>query len=259
VLRLITIPISHYCEKARWALERAGLPYREDCHVQGIHRIVARRAGGGTTVPVLVTPDGVLGESEEILAWTDQQTTPEQRLFPADREERDHVLRLCRRFDQELGPRGRRLIYVHMLGQRDLVLRFNNQGVPGWEAGVIRYGWPAVKPFMNWALDISPGIEVEDERVVWEEFDFAAEALASAGPYLGGERFGAADLTFAALSAAVIAPPGYGVELPRPDVMAPATADLITRAREHPAGAYAMKLFAEHRHERVPAALTPGG
>ena len=46
VLRLITIPISHYCEKARWALERAGLPYREERHVQGIHRLAARRAGG---------------------------------------------------------------------------------------------------------------------------------------------------------------------------------------------------------------------
>ena len=28
--RLITIPISHYCEKARWALERAEIPYREE-------------------------------------------------------------------------------------------------------------------------------------------------------------------------------------------------------------------------------------
>lgn len=28
--RLLTIPISHYCEKARWALEHAGIPYRED-------------------------------------------------------------------------------------------------------------------------------------------------------------------------------------------------------------------------------------
>jgi glutathione S-transferase len=39
VLRLVTIPISHHCEKARWALERAGIPYREERHVQGIHRI----------------------------------------------------------------------------------------------------------------------------------------------------------------------------------------------------------------------------
>ncbi len=61
VLRLITIPISHFCEKARWALDRAGIGYREERHVQGIHQIVARRAGGGSTVPVLITPDGALG------------------------------------------------------------------------------------------------------------------------------------------------------------------------------------------------------
>ena len=84
VLRLVTIPISHYCEKARWALERAGIPYREERHVQAIHRIAARRAGGGATVPVLVTPEGVLGESEEILVWIDQRTPPEHRLFPAE-------------------------------------------------------------------------------------------------------------------------------------------------------------------------------
>ena len=57
--RLVTIPFSHYCEKARWALERTAMPYREERHVQGIHRFAARRAGGGVTVPVLVTPDGV--------------------------------------------------------------------------------------------------------------------------------------------------------------------------------------------------------
>ena len=127
VLRLVTIPISHYCEKARWALERAGIPYHEERHVQGIHRIAARRAGGGATVPVLVTPDGGVGESEEILAWVDERTPPELRLFPDDLRERAEVERLCRRFDEGLGPRGRRLMYIHMLPQRELTLRFNNQ------------------------------------------------------------------------------------------------------------------------------------
>jgi glutathione S-transferase len=28
--RLVTIPISHYCEKARWALGRARIAYREE-------------------------------------------------------------------------------------------------------------------------------------------------------------------------------------------------------------------------------------
>jgi len=50
-LRLITIPISHYCEKARWALERAGLSYREERHVQGVHRLAARVRGAGARCP----------------------------------------------------------------------------------------------------------------------------------------------------------------------------------------------------------------
>src|SRR3954453_21680817 len=64
--RLFTIPISHYCEKARWALERAGLAYVEERHVQGVHRFVSRRFGGAGTLPVLVTPDGVFDQSEWI-------------------------------------------------------------------------------------------------------------------------------------------------------------------------------------------------
>lgn len=251
MLRLVTIPISHYCEKARWALERVGMPYREERHVQGIHQVVARRAGGGTTVPVLVTPDGVIGDSADIIAWVDERTPPEHRLFPAEPAARDEVERVCRRFDEGLGPRGRRLMYVHMLAQRKLALRFNNEGVPGWEDRAIRYGWPLARGFVKRVLGIRPGIEVEDEAAVWREFDFVADLLADGRPCLCGERFGAADLTFAALSAPILVPPVYGVPLPQPDVLSPGMAALVERAREHSAGRYALGLFAEHRREPV--------
>lgn len=251
MLRLVTIPISHYCEKARWALGRAGISYREERHVQGIHQLAARRAGGGSTVPVLVTPDGVLAESEEILLWVDQRTPPEHRLFPDDPGSRQEVERLSRRLDEELGPRGRRLMYVHMLAQRKLMLRFNNEGVPRWEDLAIRWGWPVIVRFAQRRLGIRPGIEVEDEAAVWRELDFVAELLADGRPFLCGERFGAADLTFAALAAAVVVPPGYGVPLPQPDVLPRHTAAFVERAREHPAGRYALALFAGHRRESV--------
>jgi glutathione S-transferase len=251
VLRLVTIPISHYCEKARWALERAGIPYREERHVQGVHQIAARRAGGGRTVPVLVTPDGVLGESDEILAWVDERTSPEHRLFPAEADERAEVERLCRRLDEQLGPTGRRLMYVHMLDQPELMLRFNNEGVPPWEDRLMRWGWPLARRWARRELGIRPGIEVADEAAVWKEFDFVAGMLADGRSYLCGDRFGAADLTFAALSAASVAPPIYGTPLPQPDLMPPATAELVERAREHPAGRYALRLFAEHRRETL--------
>ena len=252
MLRLITIPISHYCEKARWALERAGLPYREERHVQGIHRMAARRAGGGATVPVLVAGDGVLGQSREILAWVDRRVPSERRLFPADAGERAEVERLCARFDDELGPKGRRLMYVHMLADRRLALRFNNQGVPRWEDSAIRHGWPLAASFIRRALGIRPGVEAADEAAVWREFDFVAGLLEDGRPHLCGDRFGASDLTFAALSAALIVPPEYGVRLPQPGQLPPATAALVRRAREHPAGRYALSLFSRHRRKQVP-------
>jgi glutathione S-transferase len=247
VLRLVTIPISHYCEKARWALERAGAPYREERHVQGIHRLAARQAGGGRTVPVLVTPDGAIGESQDILEWVDARSPSEQRLFPEQAADRGEVERVCRRLDEELGPPARRLIYVHMFSQRKLALRFNNQGVPAWEDRMIRGGWPIIRRFISRQLDIRPGIERDDEAAVWREFDYVAELLADGRPHLCGERFGAADLTFAAMSAAVILPPQYGIPLPETDALAAPLATLVERARAHPAGGYALALFAHHR------------
>ena len=101
--RLVTITFSHYCEKARWALDRAGIAYREERHVQGIHQVAARRAGGGKTVPVLVTGAGVIAESSDILHWVDARTPPADRLFPDDPQ----VESLCARFDEVLGGLGR--------------------------------------------------------------------------------------------------------------------------------------------------------
>lgn len=259
MLRLVTIPISHYCEKARWALERAGLPYREERHVQGVHQLAARRAGGGITVPVLVTPERVIGDSAEILEWVDQRLAPERRLFPLERAERHGVQALCRRLDEQLGPCGRRLMYVNMFPQRQLMLSFNNQGVPAWEDRAIRWGWPLALRFVRRALDITPGIEVEDEAVVWREFDFVAGLLADGRPYLCGERFGAADLTFAALAAAVTLPSIYGVALPQPEALPARTAALVRRAREHPAGRHALRVIAEHRERRPGARATVDG
>ena len=247
MLRLITIPISHYCEKARWALDRAGIEYREERHIQGVHQIAVRRAGGGKTAPVLVTGDRVLADSADILAWVDERTPPEERLATDDPE----VQALCRRFDEFLGPRGRRLMYVLILPHRDLLLSFNNAGVPRWEDRAMRIGWPVITRFAARELGITPGIEREDEEIVWREFDFVGELLEDGRPYLCGERFSAADLTFAALAGPAVVPPEYTVELPQPEALPAEARPLVERARQHPAGRHALEMFKRHRRARV--------
>src|SRR5690349_24994451 len=104
---LITIPISHFCEKARWALERAGIPYREQAHLQVFHRFAVRRAGGNGTAPVLVWDGRVLADSADILDATSAQAPAEQRLFPDDPRAAAEVRALEREFDTRLGPEGR--------------------------------------------------------------------------------------------------------------------------------------------------------
>jgi glutathione S-transferase len=249
--RLLTIPISHFCEKARWALDRAGLDYVEERHVQGIHQIVAKRAGGGKTMPVLVADDGVVAESEDILRYADERLEEDDRLFPADPVLRAEVEELCRRLDTHLGPDGRRLMYAHMLPLRSLMLRFNNEGVPRWEDLAMRAFWPVVTRWASRELEIKATTVRDDEPRVWAEFDAIAERLADGRPHLCGERFTAADLTFACLAAAVLVPPEYGVRLPQPDELPDALARDIGAFREHPAGTYALELFRTSRHAGV--------
>src|SRR3954453_21766698 len=106
-----------------------------------------------------------------------------------------------------------------MLREKGLTLDFNNAGVPRWGDRFLRWGWPLVVRFAARELDITPGVEVGDEACVWEGFDFAAGGLADGRGYLAGDRFPAADLTFACLAAPALVPPEYGVELPQPEVL----------------------------------------
>src|SRR5580704_2864271 len=88
--RLITIPFSHYCEKARWALDRAGVSYVEDPYLPGLH-IRPMRKVAGTTVPVLVLEGRTLRDSAEIMAYADEQAPTGRGLYPVDASDRSEV------------------------------------------------------------------------------------------------------------------------------------------------------------------------
>ena len=89
-LRLITIPISHYCEKVRWALDLLQLPYIEEKHVPAFHRSATRKYGG-ISVPVLVTKSGNFTDSTDILHYLDTINSSDFSLFPEEPELRREV------------------------------------------------------------------------------------------------------------------------------------------------------------------------
>ena len=250
---LVTIPISHFCEKARWALERAGLDYEERRHIQIVHQLATRRAGGGKTAPVLATPDGVYADSRSIVQYADTQLPANARMYPADRLERREVLALEDRFDMVIGVEGRRWLYHEVFKDTKRFSSYNLTGVPTWERRVFPFVLAPAKLYINRYLDIDAATAARALARVDEELDAVGELLSDGRRYLVGERFSAADLAFAALSAPLVVPIEYGTPLPQPDAMPAAMADRIRGWRDHPAGRFATRLFADQRRAVVAA------
>lgn len=244
---LVTIPISHFCEKARWALDRAGVPYRERAHLQVFHRFAVRRAGGGTTAPVLVWDGRVLAESSEILEAASAQAPPALKLYPDDPRAGEEVRAMERDFDERLGPEGRRWMYYELRGRSDIARDYGCTGIPGWQRRALPFVYPVAVRIIDRVLDVRPETAARAEGAVRATFDEVAERLADDRAYLCGESFTAADLTFAALAAAVLMPPEYGVPLPQPEVLPAGMSAKVDEFRAHPAGAHALRMFREER------------
>ena len=112
---------------------------------------------------------------------------------------------------------------------------------------MMRWLWPVVARWGARELEVRDDTLEQDRPRVVAAFDGIAERLGDGRPYLFGERFTAADLTFAALAAAVVAPPEYGTRLPQPgELPEPVRRDVLA-FRAHPAGAFALRMFATER------------
>jgi glutathione S-transferase len=244
--RLITIPISHFCEKARWALDRAEIAFVEEPHIQVVHVLRARRAGGGRTVPVLVTADGAITDSSSILEWVDVAGSG-PALYPPG-EAGAEARRIETWLDEGLGPDGRLWMYDSTLPILRQMRPWALAGVPRWERGFFRaLGW-ALDPAIRHYLGVDPAAARAALVAVDGVFDEIGAMLADGRPFLSGDAFTAADLTFGALSASVLVPEAYGSPLPPLGALPPAMAAEVRRLREHPAGRFAARLYAEERH-----------
>jgi glutathione S-transferase len=105
--RLITIAISHHCEKVRWALDWLNIPYIEESHVPLFHRFATHNYGG-TSVPVLVTETGAFTDSTDILHYLNTIAPESRHLYPTDPELCQEVEQLEELFDTKLGVNIRR-------------------------------------------------------------------------------------------------------------------------------------------------------
>lgn len=247
--RLITLGASHYCEKARWALERSRIPFVEEPHAPLFHRLATYRGGGQRTVPVLVTDSDVYPDSSDILELCDRHSSG--ALFGSG-EQRRLSRELEEHFDEKLGPETRRLAYYHLLDQTKLLVGVFAPGMSKPELAAFRAALPGVRALMKKSMKIdSAGAARSRERIL-QVFREVAERLSDGRPFLTGDRFTGADLTFAALAAPIVLPREYGWPVPPYEILDAPLKSELRHFRDTRAGQFALRLYAEERR-RVPA------
>lgn len=240
--RLVTFGVSHFCEKARWALDWHKIDYEEISWPPGLHRILAKRCGAkSTTVPILLDGDTVIQGSGAIIDWADDEAgNSNKRLTHLD------DLEVEQRADEVIGRHVRRLFYAETLPRFPQYAKsplFRNTSKTNRLIGDMM--WPITRKIMMRELDITRGAASESREILDVEFDWIDDKLGDGRPYLSGEKFSRADITVASLLAIFARPEQMSVyhEMQIPDALA---ADR-ERWRDRPVMRWVVTQYQNHR------------
>jgi glutathione S-transferase len=250
VSRFITFQISHYCEKVRWALDRTGFPYVEECHLPPLHRLKTTPLGG-SSVPLLVTEAEVLKDSADILKYLDTVAPPHLKLYPDSPALRDEVEELETQFNRELGVSTRQWGYFYALPNQSVMKKLWSERVPKWEKLLVPVLFPLTRRLVYFGYNVNRESALAAYRRTQEIFQTVSDRLADGRKYLVGDCFSAADIAFASLSAPGIVPPEYGGIFPQLNQLPDEMVEQIQILRDTVAGKYALRLYQEERGGKV--------
>ncbi len=245
---LITIAVSHYCEKARWALDWLKIPYIEESHVPIFHRLTTGRYGA-KSVPVLITATGVFKDSTDILHHIDGTSQGQQHLYPTDPELRQEVEQLEELFDSKLGVHIRRWGYYYRgVDNRQAMREMWLGDAPKLEQVGFEIAFPVMSRLVRRVYDVSAANAASSLQEIRQIFELVGERLADdKRGYLVGDSFSAADLTFAALAAPILQPKNHHNTKFLQKEIPPQVAEIVLELRQTKAGKYALRQYREQR------------
>jgi glutathione S-transferase len=245
------IPVSHYSEKARWALAYKGVEHERRAPLPGAHMLYALwlTRGARKTFPVLRIDGETIGDSTEIIAALERRY-PDPPLYPDDPAERQRALELEEYFDEQLGPQIRRIAWYEVSSDRDgegmslvaaesLPPSLRRIGVVRWAGS--RFG--SLYVGLRYSAN-SEELAMAAREKVLEALD-RLEAELAGREYLVGNRFSVADLTAAALFYPLTMPPEAPQALAE---MPPRLEQFVAPLRERPGARWVTEMFARHRN-----------
>ncbi len=219
MLKLYQFPISHFCEKARWALEIKELPYRKVNLSLLTYAKKTKKIAPKSSVPILEHSGEYIQNSDAIITYLDERFS-RRKLTPEDPKEAELAAAWESFADREIGPAVRLLIYHTLLEHKDLVVPLMTQDGTWYSRTTTSFAFPKMVGPMRELMKINDATAQEAEQKISTALDNMVETLGDR-EFLVGETFTRADLSVASMLAPLFMPDGYGIncwpkEIPEP-------------------------------------------
>jgi glutathione S-transferase len=212
MLTLYQFPISHYCEKIRWALDYKGLDYKIVNLLPGSHVKTIQKMAPRTEVPVLEHDGRFVQNSSDIITYLDEHF-PDPPLTPASPELQAQALEWESYADEQIGPQIRLFCYYYFLDRPDILLPMLTLGQPWYKRLLFRLIYPKVRTVIRRFLHINQRTAATSLVKLTGAID-RLHGYRQQHPFLAGDNFSRADLAAAALLAPLCRPDKYGLEWP---------------------------------------------
>lgn len=212
-MRLYQFPVSHFCEKVRWALDYKGLHYEVQDLLPGRHVRTIRSLAGSSSVPLLIDNGLKIQGSAEIIDYLEQQY-PQHRLTPVSSKYQAIAREWEQRLDDETGPDVRLLCYHYLLQQPSLIIPLLSYRQPWHVSWLLRLGFGKVEKGMRRWMRINERTAAAAQQRLQHTLDELGQAYQQ-GPFLAGPEFSRADISAAALLAPLFQPAGFDVPWPQ--------------------------------------------
>lgn len=247
------IDVSHFSEKARWALAWKGVEHERRSPPPGGHIAVALwlTRGAQYTFPVLTLDGRNIGDSTAIVEALERRY-PEPPLYPADPAERRRALQLEDLFDEELGPDIRLLVWHEFGKDRERFERLMRDTAP---PPLNRLAGPTAlyaRLYTDLRFRVRKPEAAERARAkVLAMLDELERELGD-DEYLVGDGFSVADLTAASLFYPLVLPPQGPVGFE--DSAAAGFQEFRQPLLERPGSKWVAEMFRRHRKPAAVAA-----
>lgn len=245
---LITFPPSLDSELSRFLMTHYGVEHVEHRHTMIFCFFSTLRHGYTLIFPLLYGKSLKLIGPREISEHFDQGCAPELVLWPKDEALRSQIETDWNTFNDALAWATADFAYYYLLPHRDIMVRPLSEGTPQKEQNAVARYYPVFAGLLKTLLRLSAQRAQDSVEKIRTIFDGVDTRLKSGARYLAGDRLTISDLAFAVAAAPVVLPANYGGPIPAFEQMPAEIQTVVKEMRTRPAGAYALRIYAEERN-----------